>query len=115
MAILRYGTDLNQLAFQQRWSSPYWVAGSGNVWGLWMEPLRESNPANWDKVGWGHLTARTNPNQAEFRISQQVIIFNVKTLFLFPTDLSGTEFKLELDLVDWVSLISIDFGTVLKL
>lgn len=113
MGILRYGQEYNQLAFQNRFNTPWFIAGNGGICGLWISPLRENRPSNWDKCGFGHLSVRTNPNQSEFRIETRVVLFEVKTLFLFPNTLPGNEFRLELDLVDWVKLPSVDFGTVL--
>ena len=113
MSILRYGIEQNSLAFESTWVSPWYVSGQGNVAGLWMFPNRENRPSNWDQCGYGQLVTRTNPNQVNLSVENRIILFENRALFLFPTSLHGNEFRIELKLVDWVSLVSIDWGTVL--
>lgn len=113
MGILRFGQEFDDSNATNGWNSPYFRFGDGGVAGLWLQPARGTFPATWDKAGYASLSVRSNPNQVDFRLQTQVVLFNRNTLFMFPNILPGNEFRLELDLVEWISSIQLFWGTVL--
>lgn len=112
MPTLFFGQLFEQRAAFPTWRSQWFTYGTGNIAGLWMSPYRNLEPANWDKVGYGHLAIKAQPTQVDFRINSEIILYERRVLFMFPTNLSPNEFRLELDLVDWIRSVSVEYGTV---